>query len=490
VLRQRAGEILHQLGIAARDSPIAHFYSRREYFAWLMNSRRPAKWEALRNGPQPLLYHLEYGFTPEQSRVTNTRTTSVPGNTAIAVDPLGRLAFLLAPPGAPVKPRPLDWSPLLDATGVDVSSLRTIPPQHTPAAPFDARAAWSGTYPGDTTPIHVEAAAWQGRPVFLRVTGVWDEVADPFARLAFAGGADLFVAGVSVIVVVSAMLLAWRNLRLRRGDRQGAFRFAITYFAIDATARLLMADYPSRLLTLIGGIWQEVLLAAGGAVVWYALYIALEPYARRKWPEQLISWTRLLSGRVRDPMVGRDVLIGVLCGLVHGILSFGGRLLALWLSAHEPVPFIYVIGRHLSGFRYELGTMLSILIFTVTEVLAVLMMLVLWTIILRKRAAAMGALFLVALTYFMLGVAGQPELVPVYAAVAAWLTFVVVRFGVITCVAMQTTFFGLFNVITGSSPWLVALSAIPVVFVVALALWGFRVSLGSQSVWHPDLLDG
>jgi len=34
-------------------------------------------------------------------------------------------------------------------------------------------------------------------------------------------------------------------------------------------------------------------------------------------PEQLISWTRLLAGRMRDPMVGRDALIGVVAGLIH-----------------------------------------------------------------------------------------------------------------------------------------------------------------------------
>ena len=44
--------------------------------------------------------------------------------------------------------------------------------------------------------------------------------------------------------------------------------------------------------------------------VWL-FYLALEPYVRRLWPELPIGWSRLLSGRVRDPLVGRDVLIGV-----------------------------------------------------------------------------------------------------------------------------------------------------------------------------------
>jgi hypothetical protein len=39
---------------------------------------------------------------------------------------------------------------------------------------------------------------------------------------------------------------------------------------------------------------------------------ALEPYLRRRWPERIISWNRLLAGEFRDPLVGRDILIGSL----------------------------------------------------------------------------------------------------------------------------------------------------------------------------------
>ena len=39
-------------------------------------------------------------------------------------------------------------------------------------------------------------------------------------------------------------------------------------------------------------------------------YIALEPYVRRFWPQMIVSWVRLFDGRWKDPLVGRDVLIG------------------------------------------------------------------------------------------------------------------------------------------------------------------------------------
>jgi hypothetical protein len=49
------------------------------------------------------------------------------------------------------------------------------------------------------------------------------------------------------------------------------------------------------------------------AFAWLA-FIALEPYVRRRWPQVLIAWARLAAGNWRDPLVARDVLIGVMVG--------------------------------------------------------------------------------------------------------------------------------------------------------------------------------
>jgi len=51
------------------------------------------------------------------------------------------------------------------------------------------------------------------------------------------------------------------------------------------------------------------------------MYLAIEPYVRRIWPGMLVGVVRLLSGRLRDPLVGREVLIGTVAGV--GIVSFG-----------------------------------------------------------------------------------------------------------------------------------------------------------------------
>ena len=62
-------------------------------------------------------------------------------------------------------------------------------------------------------------------------------------------------------------------------------------------------------------------------MLFWAIYL-LEPFVRRYWPQTLVSWTTVLSARVRDPIVGRDVLFGVLLGVVIALLVSGDRGLA------------------------------------------------------------------------------------------------------------------------------------------------------------------
>ena len=77
-----------------------------------------------------------------------------------------------------------------------------------------------------------------------------------------------------------------------------------------------------------------LLSLAGWTLVWASLfwliYMALEPGVRRLWPHTLITWTRLISGRVRDPLVGRDLLVGVAIGVTVVALRFA--------FTNEPLP--------------------------------------------------------------------------------------------------------------------------------------------------------
>ncbi len=62
----------------------------------------------------------------------------------------------------------------------------------------------------------------------------------------------------------------------------------------------------------------------------WLFYVALEPIVRRTWPGVLISWSRVLAGRLRDPLVGHHLLVGVLAGIIARSLSSVGRSMAVW----------------------------------------------------------------------------------------------------------------------------------------------------------------
>ena len=62
-------------------------------------------------------------------------------------------------------------------------------------------------------------------------------------------------------------------------------------------------------------------MAALVAGLFWFQYIAAEPFARRYWPDSLISLTRLLTGRVRDPLVASNVLVGLLFLVGYGAVT-------------------------------------------------------------------------------------------------------------------------------------------------------------------------
>jgi hypothetical protein len=66
---------------------------------------------------------------------------------------------------------------------------------------------------------------------------------------------------------------------------------------------------------------------SGWALLWagfaWLVYVGLAPHAERLWPTTLTSWKRLWAGHLRDPLVGRDVLAGVLAGIVWLALLIG-----------------------------------------------------------------------------------------------------------------------------------------------------------------------
>ena len=145
--------------------------------------------------------------------------------------------------------------------------------------------------------------------------------------------------------------MAWRNIRMGRGDRRGAFKFALFTLGLVLANNLLLADHAVLVEDHSLNIGYEftMLLAKFGTAVLYGAYVALaylalEPYVRRHWPDALISWTRLLRGKAGDPLVGRDLLLGGVVGVLAALIWLIRYLAPVWFGWIPPRPFGGEIG--------------------------------------------------------------------------------------------------------------------------------------------------
>jgi hypothetical protein len=133
------------------------------------------------------------------------------------------------------------------------------------------------------------------------------------------------------------------NLRAGRADPAGAFRIGALVFAIQMAVWMCETRHQFGSYTALRLEVQSLVNGLAFALYWAALlagaYLALEPLVRRWWPEAVISWTRLLAGRVRDRLVGRDLLVGVVGGVLLTVVGAVGNLLPNWLGEPATTPW-------------------------------------------------------------------------------------------------------------------------------------------------------
>jgi len=336
------------------------------------HDRSPDRWKALRE-PGQLAGVFFYRQASRhlvpldwQGRVDDVDPPPAAGDVAILTDLRGRLIWLQAVPDEaepPASSAPVpDWSQLFHEAGLEPSSFQPVGPTRNPPVLADARGAWSGVLDDfGGSPVRVEAALHRGRPVFFELVVPWDRYWDPAQVKKEVPGPmtpALYAVFLLFALAVTGVLVV-RNWLSGRGDRQGAFRIAAAVFFLRFAVWILGGHH----VTALSGEWRLLLMAFGkslsdGALTW-CIYLALEPYARRLHPRSLVSWTRLLRGRFRDPLVGRDVLGGVAVSTV--VILFWGQLYvitphALGLDAPPP-PVIHPLGY--GPYRYFLEAPLS-----------------------------------------------------------------------------------------------------------------------------------
>jgi serine/threonine protein kinase len=510
VLEQRAQDVTRSLGYT--DPPVGRAYGfsyAGDYHRYAGQREKLASYRAqLAKGQPPLIYfwyrqspqYLEAGSISEDPfAMPSVISPSNPppthsGMVGLNLDPQGRLIeFSAVPPQVeevPVPPRPADWAALLAAAGLDMTRFAPAEPHWIPLVSFDARTAWTGSYAdAPELPMRIEAASWRGRPVNFQVVGPWSKPAR-MQPLRWTSG-DSFAPTFFIGLLILAAFLSWRNIHLQRGDTHGAARLAGFIFLLHVLSWLCGASHvptPHEFGSFIAGLTQ----AFAAAVRSWVFYVALEPYVRRRWPQIMVAWSRLLGGGVRDALVGGHLLIGVALGIGLAIWSFvvdlyreGSGVLSTETrldldSLLDARHMTFVLDNTLIGSIF--GSLLLLLFFFLLRTIF-------------RRLWLATAIFSVILTLGFVSTIGFGHVglfdwvtLPLYAAL---LVFILTRLGVLALVVAFSVAatLGNFPLTVDLSTWYAGSSLFAIASVLALTAYALYTALAGRPLFKAGFLD-
>jgi Protein kinase domain len=505
VLRDRAAELVKRLGYDAPPADSAYGMGvDREYLNYVSSTDASrSRWEKLRTG-QPATIYFWYRQSPLPFDVSNGGFVSerVParddaGMTGLTLDTRGRLrSFYAVPPQidpAPEGSTAPDWGALFAESGLDESRFRPVPSTRTPPHAATSRAAWEGSYPDRPDfKMRVEAAAYDGSPVYFELIDAWDEPREQGPSLSrFTDRAlTVLLLTVFITVMVGSALLAWRNLRLGRGDRKGAFRLAAFVFAAF-TLRWLFAGHHVPTEDEFFNLLESLQSTLFWSCFFWVVYVAFEPFVRRRWPHRIISWSRLVAGGFRDPLVGRDILVGAVFGV--GIILcnfFLTDLVPRWLGYPPREPWFDYPATQLLGIHSAANGIVQQFFAALLQPFILLFFLLLLYIVLRRERLAALALWLLgalALSLTQESLAGVP-----FACLAAFLAvWVMYRHGLLATIsAIYFLHLNIFFPITSElTAWYAGDFVLALGLALALAVYGFRISLAGGPLFGRGLLE-
>jgi serine/threonine protein kinase len=412
-----------------------------------------------------------------------------PGMIDVLLDSYGRLSYFKRVPPRLLEPGQqvpaADWSAFFAAAGVDMAQYQPTEPLWTAVTASDARVAWIGT---GKRPLRVEGASLRGRAVFFAIIRPWNQPSGQDGGQTSMQEMVVFsILGALVVVVcLGAALLARRNLAQQRGDRRGAFRLAFFFFGMQMLLWLARGHFAAS-FGAFGTFLVALCTSVFYAVVIWTVYIALEPYVRRRWPQTLISWSSLLIGRVRDPVVGRDVLIGV--AVASGV-DLIGALADLWKRYLGPWTPNLDSSEVLAGVRGTLGTCLSGGAHAIRETLFFFFLIFLLRLVLRNQWVAAAA-FALILSAQNLGSANHPILNGATSfVILCGLSFVVLRWGVLALAIalLVSNLIGNAPITSQTSAWYFPGAVFMLACALALTAWAFHTAIAGRRLWKTDLL--
>jgi serine/threonine-protein kinase len=412
VLVERAREIVRVAGYRERAADSAFgFESDSRYVRYFddtlagsQRDRRETWTSLLSRSPSPLTFwyiHSASPLVPLTSelaiwgRVERDQPLIQRAAVLVELDPDGRLRRFVATrmdrDTASDSAASVDWSALFSTAGLDFSRFT---PDSRPAS-ADTEVAWTGVYPGhDNLPVKVEARSQGGHLMQFAVLFPWTEREDAALSalgLAGASGGPVTVL-VNYVFIIAIVLVAYRNWKIGRADLTGASRVAL--FIGTLLFLIIVMGAHDRLTTLM--YQPSVPIVAFDGLIAGLTYIALEPWVRRSWPQAMVTWSRVLAGRWRDPVVARDILIGIALAVV--IYCFRQSLYAVFMPGRgmppgsNAVPGFAFMPAFLTGGRVVAAGMLAELTLGLIRALSVFFLLFLCRVLLPRPWMSVVAL--------------------------------------------------------------------------------------------------
>lgn len=283
--------------------------------------------------------------------------------------------------------------------------------------------------------------------------------------------------------------LARRNLRAGRVDRKAAMRVAVWVFSCRMFYGLLVAHHPLSIEQEFALLQMVIALSVMLALQVWVAYAALEPVVRRTSPHSIITWTRFVQGRFRDPIVGRDLIIGVLAGIAIRFADQLRNYLPTVIPSLSAVPSQLAVGA-LAGVKIAIGHVFLSQGSAVFYAFFALFLLVL----LRRffRRAWLPPLLWLVLTTAAWNRWDDPRLdIPIIALQMVIVLALLVRAGLLAAtVAISTHVLTVYVPLTFDvSAFYFSQSAVALTALASIAIYGFYTALGGRPAFGRVLLD-
>jgi serine/threonine-protein kinase len=503
ILAERAKEILAAIGYKpGMDS--AHGFVPSNVLEYARKHPEIATPARLASGV-PAALHFWYRDSPTvmipsaaRDQVTEEDPEfNISGMTHVVLDPEGRLVRMAAVPpqlDPGWAPQAADWKPLFDAAGLDLRAFTPAAPEWTPTMFADTRVAWTGPMPGiPGHQLRMEGGSYRGRPVYFHPVAPWTTTSRMPHTIAERRRVSFMSAVIQLTVVglmLAAGLIARHNWRKGRGDRRGAWQ--LTAFVTLAAVGVWVLDNKhvadptaeTQRFFISQPLWAAGLL--------WILYMAVEPYVRRFWPSTLVSWSRLMARQWRDPLVGRDVLLGVSLGLAARALLVGSTVAGARLGYNwtPDVPDL----QELLGTALDVARILNQIFNAILNAIFAVFAMVLLKMVVRREWLASVVAIALAMILFSSGISdgGSPALN--FVALLLVVSIVVLTIQRLGLVAITVLFFVGFivgnAVITlDTSRWFFADAMVQLAITALLAFYGFYASRGGEPLFGGRLLD-